>query len=146
MEVIHGTIDQTYAAYWWDDHDSAARLGCPGFDMALAKIIKSGRIQKYKGPLILSLTVVLCLLTIANLLKYGSAAKVAVLENKDFIDVVAKILGATALAIGALASYYRFLDRFTRKFSVPLVSTHSERGVGSTICGKNRIRSKGYME
>jgi hypothetical protein len=69
---------------------------------------KSSRLRRYKSHFVLVLIVAVCSLAIANLLKHGVAVKSAIVQNKDFIDAISKILGATALAIGAVASYYRF--------------------------------------
>jgi hypothetical protein len=67
-----------------------------------------GSAQKYKKLLAVFLILVVCVLVAANLIKYRSAAKLIVLQNKDVIDALAKLIGALALVTGAIASYYRF--------------------------------------
>lgn len=63
---------------------------------------------RFYSALIVALSVLIALLLIAVLFRYGFISGPALVRNKDLIDVEAKILGAAVLTFGAVASYFRF--------------------------------------
>ena len=65
-------------------------------------------ILRYKSQIILGLTLIVCPLIGANVIKYSNFTREGIVANKDLIDVITKILSSTILAIGLIASYYRF--------------------------------------
>lgn len=66
------------------------------------------RLPKYRSQIILILGIIVCLLVVANIVKYGHPLKENILQNKELIDAVTKFLAAIVLIAGAIASYYRF--------------------------------------
>jgi len=65
-------------------------------------------IVRFKNQIVLILGVAVSVLILMNLVKYGYVSKAGIVQNKEFIDAASKIIGASLLVIGAIASYYRF--------------------------------------
>jgi len=90
------------------------------------------RLQKYGGFIASVLVLAVCVLTAANLIKYRSVAKEVIIQSKDLVDVLTKVVGSLALVAGAIASYYRFFRgrtfaaRAELKLNVTVYDTNQE--------------------
>lgn len=65
-------------------------------------------IRKYLVEIIAFSIILIGILSIANLVKFGYVTKDIIVNNKDFIDVLKNIITIFVLIIGAVVSYYRF--------------------------------------
>lgn len=66
------------------------------------------RWARFHSALVVALSVSVGILLVAVAFRYGLIRASTLVQNKDLIDVGTKLLGASILVFGAIASYFRF--------------------------------------
>ena len=90
--------------------------------------------RSYSG-IVVSLTLVALILLVAVAFRFEWISASELVDNKDVIDVVTKILGASVLTLGAVASYFRFFKgrtlspRLSMDAKVEVFPANSERNL-----------------